>query len=70
MDRWKAQDIHFLDMHVQARSLDNCLERSDRPGLEVGQKNDKNVSFQTWVARSTGGSTWRQRGVLPISLDH
>ena len=45
------------------------LERLDRYGLEVGQKNDKKFFFQNRVARSTGGLTWRHCGVFPIRLD-
>ena len=69
LDRWKAQGVYFLNMHGHARPSHNGLERSDRHGLEVGQKNDEKIFFQNRVARSTGGVTWRHCGVFPIRLD-
>ena len=69
LDRWKAQSVYFLNMHGRARPSHTGLERSDRYGSEVGPKNDKIFFFQNRVARSTGGVTWRHRGVFPICSD-
>ena len=66
---WKARGVHFLNMHYGAKSSHTGLERLDRHGLQVGQKNDKKPFFQNRVARSTAMVTWRHCGVSVICLD-
>ena len=59
----------FLISHGGAELSHTDLERSDRYGSEVGQKKWQKMLIQDRVARSTGGVTWRHRGVFPICLD-
>ena len=55
LDRWKAQSVYFLNIHGCARLSHTGLERLDRYGLEVGQKNDTKFFFRTGLPEVPGG---------------